>query len=112
VQKTLDILKMDIEYSEWGSLTDMAAKGELKKIRQLFVEFHLKKLSAEETRRKLSVLASIERHGFKKFYTHMNFFCGLVKRDHLHFPIDRTSCMEVYFVNTNLARQGVNNNKQ
>nr|KAG5710643.1 hypothetical protein BaRGS_013289 [Batillaria attramentaria] len=40
-KKPIDIVKMDIELSEWQALLDMCRTGELTNVRQLLVEFHL-----------------------------------------------------------------------
>lgn len=41
LQARVDVLKMDIEFSEWSALEDMLDKGHLLHVRQLLVEFHM-----------------------------------------------------------------------
>ena len=40
-QKTIDVLKFDIEYSEWGALEAMKREGCLKHVRQMVFEIHM-----------------------------------------------------------------------
>ena len=40
LQKTIDYLKMDIEYSEWESLETIIKDGSLEKVKQLGIEIH------------------------------------------------------------------------
>ena len=54
--RVIDILKMDVEASEWPALDQMFESGVLSRVRQLYVEFHSHKaqyLSYFETLRKL-----------------------------------------------------------
>lgn len=39
-QKTIDFLKLDVEFSEWPAILDMIKSGVLNKVRQLAVETH------------------------------------------------------------------------
>ena len=83
----------------------MAEKGELSKVRQLMVEFHLghvKPDDPDEAGRRLPVLKAIERAGFKRYHTHLNPKCGTLT---VAYVVVRTTCYETYFLNTNLARK-------
>ena len=40
IQRTIDYLKMDVEFSEWLALYDMMETDQLKNIRQLAIETH------------------------------------------------------------------------
>ena len=100
-QATIDLIKMDIEHSEWTALRDMLGKGELDHVRQLLVEFHLYNANAIDVRNRMLVLKQIEDKGFRRFYTHLNPNCG----DLLNvFPVSRTTCYETYYVNSRFAR--------
>ena len=104
-QSTIDILKIDIEHSEWPSLVSMMENGELKNVRQFLIEFHtqITAVPREVTyRQRLHLLAEIEQLGFRRFYTHMNPWGNLRSGE---YPDARTTAYEVYFVNTKLSRQ-------
>lgn len=100
----LDVVKMDIEGSEWIALADMAAKGALSNVRQLLVEFHLLSSDPEIARKRLAALKLIENLGFKRFHTHLNPGCGSLPLTD-EYPVRRTRCYEVYFVNSKLMRE-------
>jgi len=40
LQRTIDLLKMDIEGGEWGALPQMFQSGVLRKVRQISMETH------------------------------------------------------------------------
>ena len=104
-QNTIDILKIDIEHSEWPALVSMMENGELKNVRQFLIEFHtlITAVPREVTyRQRLHLLAEIEQLGFRRFYTHMNPWGNLRSGE---YPDARTTAYEVYFVNTKLSRQ-------
>ena len=104
-QTSIDILKIDIERSEWPALVDILESGELKQVRQFLVEFHteLRFPSTVPTyRKRLSILAKIEELGFRRLYSHMNPL-GLTRQN--EYPSIRTSAYEVYYVNTKFSRQ-------
>ncbi|XP_076437889.1 putative methyltransferase-like protein 24 [Babylonia areolata] len=100
-QEVIDIVKMDIEFSEWSALPNMVETGELNHTRQLLVEFH-KPASGERLRKQLYTLKKLDSLGFKRFHTHPNRFCGRTKQP---YPVTRVNCYEVYFVNTRFIRR-------
>ncbi|KAL8625101.1 hypothetical protein ACOMHN_030735 [Nucella lapillus] len=100
-QKTIDIIKMDIEFVEWSVLEDILQQGELHKVRQLLIEFHYD-LKPATVRRALPILQKLESLGFQRFHTHMNPYGSVTYEV---FPVRRNRCYEVYFANTRLARQ-------
>ena len=83
----------------------MADAGELRKIRQLIVEFHL--LGGGEdarlVRRRLPVLRRIEQAGFRIFHTHVFPAVGIFPPLRGVYPVLRTLFYEVSFVNKNLS---------
>ena len=97
--REIDILKMDVEHSEWSSLTQMLESDTLRYVKQLLVEFHSygrKFLSY------LNLLRKLFDFGFRIFWTHKNSYCK--------FQVDwgyYTKCTEVYFVNVNYVRKKV-----
>ncbi|XP_076457052.1 putative methyltransferase-like protein 24 [Babylonia areolata] len=97
---TLDILKMDIEASEWPALQDMIATGEINKVRQLLIEIHFFEL---EFRKGLTIFQKLEAADFRRFRTHMYPGKGPYNDPDV-FPVERRCCYEMGFVNENLAR--------
>ncbi|KAK7474082.1 hypothetical protein BaRGS_00034688 [Batillaria attramentaria] len=103
-QKPIDIVKMDIEHSEWLALPEMVRTGELFKVRQLLVEFHLHGGdNQEEVRGRLPVLKQLEDLGFRLFHTHLNPECDEIPAG--DFPVERTTCYEVYYLNSRFVRE-------
>ncbi|XP_035222899.1 methyltransferase-like protein 24 isoform X2 [Stegodyphus dumicola] len=64
--KTIDVLKLDIEGDEWNVLEDMLRKGLLKKINHLCVEIHLHSM---DWIRKLSILRRLEDEANMRFFS-------------------------------------------
>ncbi|KAK7091273.1 probable methyltransferase-like protein 24 [Littorina saxatilis] len=100
--ETIDILKMDIELSEWPALADILATGELTKVRQLLIEYHLPGSEAYYVRHNLPILSQIEALGFRRYYTHLNPMCEPMPNV---YTVNRTGCYELYYVNTHFAPQ-------
>ncbi|XP_041370850.1 methyltransferase-like protein 24 isoform X2 [Gigantopelta aegis] len=97
----IDVLKMDVEKSEWASVPSMLEAGELKTVRQLLLEFHTGwQKTYEEGLSKLKLMSDLEQHGFRRFAVNKNPSCML--RIPRIFPLLRTGCQEVHFVNINL----------
>ncbi|XP_059145640.1 probable methyltransferase-like protein 24 isoform X2 [Physella acuta] len=92
---TIDVIKMDIESSEWGALPEMASSGELAKVRQLLLEFHVVSASRDYLLPRLKAMQAIERSGLRKFYAHKNHACVTTIPG---FPVARTMCYEVHFL--------------
>ncbi|KAK7100582.1 probable methyltransferase-like protein 24 [Littorina saxatilis] len=99
---TIDVMKIDIESSEWSALPDMLIKGELTHVRQLLMEFHTQDATKATLRERLLVLAKLEALGFRRFHTHTNEWCKKLRGE---YPVMRTGCYEVLFVNTGFKRQ-------
>ncbi|BFZ00525.1 hypothetical protein BsWGS_03564 [Bradybaena similaris] len=93
---TIDVIKMDIEWSEWPAIPEMIRSGQLKSVRQLMVEYHLVGTSRRYMLPRLQTIQAVERAGFKKYYVHKNPAC--VTRIS-GFPVARTMCYEVHYVN-------------
>ncbi|XP_071098132.1 probable methyltransferase-like protein 24 isoform X2 [Haliotis cracherodii] len=97
--KFIDVLKMDVESSEWPALPNMISSGELSKVRQLLVEYHGPCTTRNDCILKLNILKDIYDKGFRKFYVHKNFHCVL---NNDLFPVIRTFCYEIHYVNINI----------
>lgn len=100
-QKTLDIVKVDIEESEWQVIPQMAQSGSLHHIRQLIIELHIA-IGPEPMREKyirgLLVLKSLFDQGFRIYFTHRNLWCHFLSKFE---GIDEVGCHEVSFIRMN-----------
>ncbi|XP_046580861.1 uncharacterized protein LOC124288386 isoform X2 [Haliotis rubra] len=101
-EKVIDVLKMDIERSEWSSLPEMLASQSLSSVRQLLVEYHDQCTDRDQCIRRLKVLKDVHDLGFRKFYVHKNPVCQIKST---LFPVVRTQCYEVHYINTRLEVQ-------
>ncbi|XP_060078866.1 uncharacterized protein LOC132558337 [Ylistrum balloti] len=102
-EKTIDIVKMDIEGSEWQAIPNMLATGVLKNVRQLFFEFHSDPNPNEKLRSKVTTLRGINDQGFQLFWSHPN----IVKTNVKKFSVTGrqvSTCYENYYLNTNFRR--------
>ena len=90
--KKIDILKMDVEGSEWQSLSNMLDSGILNKVGQLYLEFH-SGMSVD----RLMVLKRLFDNNFRIFWTHRN----PISTNIISLDGGVTSFgFEVYFINT------------
>ena len=104
VQMTIDILKMDIEYSEWDALEVILAKPRcLARVKQLMIEFHTRELTpnATSSRDDLAnywrILSGIYRLGFKPWNVWNNPVCNFRSR---RTPgMSYCGCFNMYFLN-------------
>ena len=92
---------MDIEHAEWPAMKNIQANGELSHVRQLMLEYHLGNTNAQSMLDRLLVLKKIEDLGFRRFHTHLNPRCPKLRNV---YPVLRTTCSEIYYVNTHFAR--------
>ncbi|CAL1545546.1 unnamed protein product [Lymnaea stagnalis] len=91
----IDVIKMDIESSEWASVPQMIEAGELNNVRQLLIEYHVTSSARDYLLPRLKVMQAIEKAGFKKFYVHKNYACATNING---YPIARTACYEVHYL--------------
>ncbi|XP_067662378.1 probable methyltransferase-like protein 24 [Haliotis asinina] len=98
-ERIIDVLKMDVEGEEWRTIPQLVASWELNRVRQLLMEFHGAFKTRASSLPALKLLADLHAMGFRKFYVHKNRVCRLRWKD---YPVMRTSCYEVHFVNNNL----------
>ncbi|XP_064602533.1 probable methyltransferase-like protein 24 isoform X2 [Liolophura sinensis] len=89
-ERPIDVLKMDIESSEWSTLTTAIADGSLNNVRQFLIELH----NTQDTRSSLQILKRLRNLGFRIFYAHKNPQCG--KSEDVT-PL-RTTCHELQMI--------------
>jgi len=102
-QKTIDILKLDVEASEWGALENMLQEKMLDRVKQFVFEIHTNELyqvksSVDDLVRYSSILSQLERIGFRKWHWNFNMWGHFPARDgskHL------TCCYELAYINNN-----------
>ncbi|XP_077984799.1 putative methyltransferase-like protein 24 [Glandiceps talaboti] len=96
----IDILKIDIEGSEWKSLDQMLTSGTLQHhVKQLVLEIHLwnfKTPVLQDIKRRYRILQWIEESGFKRWNWHLNTHSPKIGSTKL------TSCYELSWINTKL----------
>ena len=108
VQVTIDILKMDIEYSEWEALEAMlASQSCLAKVKQLMVEFHTREIrtegrgagtsSRDDLTRYWYVLRGIYHLGFKLWNVWNNAYCNFRSKHAANMTY--CGCFNMYFLN-------------
>lgn len=102
-QATIDVLKIDIEYSEWESLNAMIKEGSLQNVKQLVFEIHTKELHIGGAPSKTKdyihywkTLTALERWGFWRWKSHPN--------PSGRYRSQRTNrighcCFELYYIN-------------
>ncbi|KAL8569966.1 hypothetical protein ACOMHN_056398 [Nucella lapillus] len=73
-------------------------------VRQLLVEYHVYINHTSGIMRRLQLLRNLEDVGFRKFYITKNGVAGC-SRKVIGFPLRRTKCYEVHYVNVNLMRK-------
>ena len=101
IQRSLDILKIDVEGAEWPSLAEMVQSGSIRDVKQLIVEFHVHTYFNDLTSRTdyishLTLLRSLYQLGFRIFYFRMwNPLQSLVFQGG---GVYRTGCHEVHFM--------------
>ncbi|XP_070552655.1 probable methyltransferase-like protein 24 [Ptychodera flava] len=75
-KRKIDVMKIDIEGSEWGALRHMLENGSLQFVKQLVFEIHLwherKTEQKEELRLRYSILKALEDQGFHLVNWHKN----------------------------------------
>lgn len=99
LQRSLTLLKLDVEEWEMLVLPKLMKDGTLQKIRQLLIELHITtrpEPSKERYILGLEILIDLYNMGFRIFWTRRNLFCRFTS---LEDDIERTGCHEVSFVN-------------
>jgi len=104
-QKTIDMLKIDVEGSEWGALAKMLEERMLNRVKQLAIEIHTPELykvksSIDDIIQYSTVLSQLELIGFRKWYRHINpwgFFPAHGRTKNL------PCCYELTYINMNFV---------
>lgn len=103
-QTVIDILKIDIEYSEWASLDSMIHDGSLVNVKQLQLEIHTEEVHKERSTTAHFVyywrlLRNLHKLGFRLWGCHDNPYGPFMK----HVLPERkiSCCYELYFINQN-----------
>jgi len=104
VQSTIDILKVDIEYSEWNALEAILVKPScLAKVKQLMIEFHTREFDSKATSshydlaRYWHILRGIYYLGFKLWNVWDNSVCNFHSK---WTPgMSYCACFYMYFLN-------------
>ncbi|KAL3872555.1 hypothetical protein ACJMK2_035778 [Sinanodonta woodiana] len=86
-ERTIDLLKIDIEGSEWNSIPQMVLSGTLRSVRQMQIELH-----GRGSSRVLKVLRMLYEDGFRIFMRDRNLNCKYSRKG---LARQRTSCMEI-----------------
>jgi len=102
-QKIIDILKMDVESSEWGVLETMLKEGMLHRVKQLAIEIHTPEIfrlrsSMDDLVRYSSILHQLELIGFRKWHWNFNVWGFFPARDGSKYL---SCCYELAYVNIN-----------
>ncbi|XP_067679062.1 probable methyltransferase-like protein 24 [Haliotis asinina] len=98
-QATIDLLKIDIEASEWFAFPEMLQSGSLKNVKQFCFELHIKlgnnpEPDIDKYLRGLELLRDFYNAGFRIFHTHKNMDAKYKSM----FGMERTGCHEIYMV--------------
>ncbi len=106
-QTTVDLLKIDIEVSEWWAFPEMLKSGALKNVKQFCFEIHIKlkpqpEASKEMYLKGLNLLRDFYHAGFRIFRTHKN----MLAKYNSMFGMLRTGCHELYMVRSDVRTYG------
>jgi len=105
LNRTVDILKIDIEYSEWESLEAILRDGSLRNVKQLMVEFHTMEVNEGRNSTTLNyayywhILRGLDKLGFKSWH-YLATPSGHYTSAHTKTKLP--CCANVYFVNASL----------
>ena len=91
---TIDVLKMDIEGSEWPSFAAMYRENSLKNVKQLVFEVHLRE---QANVRQFELVRKLETLGFRKFSVHINHYSRFVTSSGRRLA----KCYELSYININ-----------
>ena len=103
VQATIDIVKIDIDYSEWDALEVMLLKPScLANVKQLMIEFHTRELnkttsSIHDLEEYWRIFRGISKLGFKLWNVWNNPFCYF--RSKWNPGMSYCGCFNAYYVN-------------
>ena len=99
-QATIDVLKMDIEGSEWPSLEVIFRENLFKNVKQFVLEVHLGENVADP--RQYQLVQKLEEIGFRKFNVHVNHYSRFVTSTGRRL----TCCYELSYINLKYLSNG------
>ena len=94
LQKTIDILKIDIEGDEWSALATMFAENSLRNVKQLLFEVHLQ---TTVNLNQFKLMQTLEKLGFRKLAVHINQTAHFITKSGRRL----SKCYELSYVNIN-----------
>jgi len=102
-QKTIDVLKLGVEGSEWVALETMLDEQMLRRVKQLAIEIHTPEIyrvksSIYDLVRYSAVLRQLELVGFRKWHWNFNIWGFFPARDSSKYL---SCCYELVFININ-----------
>ena len=102
-QKVIDVLKVDVEGSEWASMEVMLKNRTLNKVKQFVLEIHAflegsSKVSKQGYLRYYNILLGLEIQGFRRYHNNYNLW-GRRLSQFTNKII--TCCYEIYYININ-----------
>ena len=102
LNSVIDVLKIDIESSEWYSFCAMFNEGVLHNVRQLVFEIHIKRQSSVQDYHDMAeILSEIERIGFRRFHYHRN---PSGRYRSVHTGKMRSCCYELFYIDINFLQ--------
>ncbi|XP_071116922.1 probable methyltransferase-like protein 24 [Haliotis cracherodii] len=106
-QAVIDLLKIDIDYSEWWAFPEMLKSGALKNVKQFCFEIHVKlngqpEPDIDKYLRGLELLRDFYNAGFRIFLTNKN----MDAKYKSVFGMERTGCHEIYMVRSDTQTFG------
>ncbi|XP_069130239.1 uncharacterized protein [Argopecten irradians] len=102
-ERIIDIVKMDIEGSEWPAMESFIPSGTLKNIRQLYFEFHTGITPSENYRTRMINFRKLYDNGFRLFWGHPNPVQVNLGR-YVETGRQVSACYEEYYINVKLKR--------
>ncbi|CAH1786682.1 unnamed protein product [Owenia fusiformis] len=105
--KIIDMLKVDIEGSEWAVIPNMFKTGMLHNIKQLAMEIHTfgRNTSIEFYKRAYRAMEMLDKAGFRRYYSEPNDHCRYFSPfDTGRRPVKRWGCYNVYYININFVK--------
>ncbi|XP_029655759.2 uncharacterized protein LOC115229568 [Octopus sinensis] len=93
-KKDISILKMDVESSEWRSLTKAMSDGELNHVKQLALEFHIAGKESAFFIYALYIIKNLMDFNFRIYHTERNNNCQYINSRNMNL----TTCQNVHMI--------------
>ena len=113
LQRVVDILKLDVEASEWTTLRDIITENHTQYIKQIIMEIHTPrsrwsrdKVTTRDFDEMFQILFDLHRQGFRMYLHHADKFCcgGFGDLVPQHIAQKLICCYELFFININYHR--------